>query len=64
MKITFMAEDYIKPSTKMLQFFVKDEPGALAEALKAFQVTNFKQSIIPLLKCSYSSLHIFYIQPL
>ena len=35
-----LTEVYRQPSTRMLQFYVRDEPGGLAEALKAFRVSE------------------------
>ena len=36
----YITEIYRQPSIRMLQFYVRDEPGCLAEALKAFQVCD------------------------
>ena len=39
--INIVIDPYIKPSTRTLQFYVKDELGALAGALKAFRVSGY-----------------------
>lgn len=35
-----MPEVYAEPSVRTLQFFVRDEPGALAKALAVFRVST------------------------
>ena len=46
-------------STRTLQFYVKHEPGALAEALKAFCVSSdFVAPIIIIGRSNYGSVHV------
>ena len=41
--IIIIIEPYNNPSTRTLQFYVKDELGALAGALKAFRVSHYNE---------------------
>ena len=58
-------EHYVPPTTRTLQFFVKDEPGALAEALKVFDV-SIKQLLrkISTIRLLDADLIIFEIPPI